>query len=291
MFSSARSVKSALLADPSHVAAGVPLGVVEDSVVDAGLAEHPRERLGDLLVARVERGVVAEEPEELGRLLADVLHLERQVARPAPALALRLPERVARGVDRLERALEERVHLAALDELAAHLVDHRDVLDPDWADLDAGHALHARPERLGLDRVAEDGLARLVQGRNVERRADPHRALGLFPEIEDEVARGERVAGGRRGAGRVALAALRARVEVRRGASGKGRRSSRSRPRPASRSAGGVELPCRPARRAAPRRPGPVSMCTAFVNGIEETKKSAATPCTHHVTKRAVSAA
>jgi hypothetical protein len=32
-------------------------------------------------------------------------------------------------------------------------------------------------------------------------------------------------------------------------------------------------------------------MCTAFVNGIEDTQKSATTPCTHQVAKRASSAA
>ena len=48
-------------------------------------------------------------------------------------------------------------------------------------------------------------------------------------------------------------------------------------------------LPARSSLAATPA--GPASMCTAFVNGIEETQKSANTPCTHHVTALADSAA
>ena len=48
-------------------------------------------------------------------------------------------------------------------------------------------------------------------------------------------------------------------------------------------------LPARSSFTATPA--GPASMCTAFVNGMEETQKSANTPCTHQVTARADSAA
>src|SRR6185369_8080280 len=120
--------------------------------------------------------VVAHEPEDLRRARADVLHLEVEVLRPAPALALRLAEGVSGGVDRLEGLLQLAVHVALLDEGAAHLVDDRDVLDPDRADLDTGHALHAGPEGLGLDR-AEDLRVLRELGADAERRPVSHRAL------------------------------------------------------------------------------------------------------------------
>jgi hypothetical protein len=56
-----------------------------------------------------------------------------RLLRPAGALSLGFPEGVPRGVDRLECPLELAVHLAPLDELAAHLVDHGHVLDADGA--------------------------------------------------------------------------------------------------------------------------------------------------------------
>ena len=69
---------------------------------------------------------------------------------------------------------------AIFDERAAHLVDDRHVLDPDRADLDAGHALHAGPERLRLDRA--DQLRVLGKRRfDAERGAVSHRALGHLP--------------------------------------------------------------------------------------------------------------
>src|SRR4029450_8946906 len=94
----------------------------------------------------------------LRRLLADVLDGEVEILGPAAALALGLAEGVARGVDRLQGLLELAVPLGPRAERAAHLIDDRDVLDPDRADLDAGHALHARPERLGLDRAEDLGM-------------------------------------------------------------------------------------------------------------------------------------
>ena len=51
-------------------------------------------------------------------------------------------------------------------------------------------------------------------GRDAERSAVAHRALGHLAKVEDEVARRERIAARGRGTGSVALAALRARIQV-----------------------------------------------------------------------------
>ena len=149
------------------------------------------------------------------------LTVELQVGRPASARSLPLAERVARARDRLQRRLQLRRQLALLDERAAQLVDDRRLLDPDRARLDARVALVARPHRLRPHAVASDdrGLrAPLARGQEAaEHAADallrPQR-VGLLAQLEDDVARGERLAGRVRGARLVALAALRAGVEL-----------------------------------------------------------------------------
>ena len=109
---------------------------------------------------RWERGsserVVADEPEDLDRLLAGVLDGEAELALSMGALAVGLAEGVAGPVDHLERRLQRRVHLALLDEPAAQVPDDRRLLDPDRADLDPGDALHARPGGLAADPVGTD---------------------------------------------------------------------------------------------------------------------------------------
>src|SRR5205085_5669597 len=147
----------------------------------------------------VERRVVADEPEQLRRLLADVLHVEAELARPARPLAFRLAERVAGLVDRLERRLQHWIELSDLDEAAAELVDDRHVLDPHGADLDARHALRARPDRLRADPLAYLRLQPFMGGE--------------LAQVEDDVSGRERIARGGRRARDMALAALRARVE------------------------------------------------------------------------------
>ena len=52
------------LARPPDVVAGVALAFVEDPEVDPGVVQDAGERLGDADVARVERGEVADEPED-----------------------------------------------------------------------------------------------------------------------------------------------------------------------------------------------------------------------------------
>src|SRR5438045_3355582 len=70
------------LARAPDVAAARPLRVEEDPEIDPGVLEDPGERLRGALVARVERRVVADEPEQLDRLLPRVLHLELELLRP-----------------------------------------------------------------------------------------------------------------------------------------------------------------------------------------------------------------
>ena len=57
-----------LLANPADIVAGVALAVVEDPEIDTGSVQQPGERLGDALGARIERRVVADEPEHVDRL-------------------------------------------------------------------------------------------------------------------------------------------------------------------------------------------------------------------------------
>src|SRR5205807_10099984 len=74
-----------LLTYAPHVVARVALAVVEDPEGDSGLVEKARQRTGDTLRARVERRVVADEPQHVDRLLAGVRNLELELPRPAAA--------------------------------------------------------------------------------------------------------------------------------------------------------------------------------------------------------------
>jgi hypothetical protein len=181
------------LADAPDVAATSPLRVEQDPEVNARLLQRPRERLRRQLAPRVERGVVADEPQELDRVAASVLDLESELARPASSLPPGPPERVAGRFDRLERRGESWIQLALLDERTPKLTDDRDVLDPDRADLDAGHALRARPHRFRRDPAADQRVVRARERRDAEPGPNPERSLRELPKIQDEVTRRERV--------------------------------------------------------------------------------------------------
>src|SRR6266550_4499097 len=207
-------VEETLLADSPDIATRVAFGVVQDPKVDASVTEHSGKGLRHELVARVERRVIPDEPEDLRRLLANVLHVKVELPRPARTLTAYFPERVACLIDGFQRPLERRIHLAAFDKPSAHLVDDRDVFDPYRADLDASHALHAGPERLRPDDVADDVLFRAVQRFEVQLVPNPECTLGDLAQVEDQIAGRKRIAGVRRGARSVALAALRAGIEL-----------------------------------------------------------------------------
>src|ERR671918_191682 len=171
------------LADAANVSTRVALAVIEDSEVDACVVEHLGERLRHLLIARIEGGVIADEPEMLGGRFANVLDVEGEIPGPAAAFPLRLSEGVSGRVDGLERLLELRVHVPLLDEAPAHVVDDRHVLDPDGADLDARHALHApTTARSGRRRpLLLTARRRSGPARRATRRATTPRSRGRWP--------------------------------------------------------------------------------------------------------------
>ena len=107
-----------LLADPADIVAGIRLPLVEDPEIDSGRLQQRREGLRDFLVARVERRIVADEPQHLHGLLARILDREWQRLGPGGPLALRFSERVAGLVDGLQGLLQQRVHVACFHELA-----------------------------------------------------------------------------------------------------------------------------------------------------------------------------
>src|SRR5205085_1541367 len=81
-------------------------------------------------------------------------------------------------------------------------------------DLDARHALHARPERLGTNGITQYAGRGVVQRGDSELAAQAESTLGDLAQVEDQITRGQRIPGIRRGTGGMALAALRARVEL-----------------------------------------------------------------------------
>ena len=125
-------------------------------------------------------------------------------------------------MDYLEGALEVAVELTLVDQAAAELVDDRCLLDAHWTGLDTRVALITGPDRLLAhaagpdDRVGVAGL-RLSHQERAQDAADPRVLLGaarLLVQLEDHIARRERLAGRVRGAGGVTAAALGARVEL-----------------------------------------------------------------------------
>ena len=146
------------------------------------------------------------------------------------------------------------VELALLDQAAAHLVDDRRLLDADRAGLDAGVALHARPDRLHAhavladDRDVEHPFAVAVAAASAcrarrRRRRSAWRALACSRSSRT-TSRGESGRPGRVGrAGLVALAALRAGVELEQVHGAEVARASRS---PRARSARSVGIAAQP---------------------------------------------
>ena len=146
----------ALFADAAHVVARRLLALVQQREVFACGLEEPRHRLADLLVARIEGGEVADEPQRRGGILADVLDAELERLRPLRALARVLAEAVAGVADLHDRVAQQGVHRALLDEMPAHAHDEGRMFDADRADLLAGAAGAAGPERLRRDDAADE---------------------------------------------------------------------------------------------------------------------------------------
>ena len=198
-----QGLEQPLLAHPAHVVAGVPLAFVEQAEIDSAGAEQPRDRPRDRLVARVVGGVVTDEPEMFGGHRPDVLDGEFERRRPAGAGLRALAEAVAAVGDGVEGVAQLPLHGAVFDQAAAHLHDHRRVFDPDRTDLHAGAAGATGPQRLGLEHRADERSAAIRAG-----------LRGAGAQVEDQVTRAERRAGGGRRACLVAAAALGAGVEI-----------------------------------------------------------------------------
>ena len=179
-------LEQALLADPAHVVAGIALTLVEQPKRDAGVVEDARDGPRRRLRALVEGREVADEPHVFDGLLARVRDLEIQPLGPAGAHARGLALRVALAAEVLQRLLQQWVHLALVDQAAAHVDDRQHVLDPDRTGLDARHARRARPQ----DLVGDQGLGAVAV------------VVQAIADVEDELPRGQRrTAGGRRAHG------------------------------------------------------------------------------------------
>ena len=162
-------------------------------------------------LARVEGGVVADEPEHVDRLLAGVLDLEVElVASSARACGARSPKElpdlwiVCSAVCRLAGSSPSSTSAPA------QLVDDRRLLDADRAGLDAGVALHAGPDRVGAHAVLADHRAasnapfagacpRISTPSTPPTPTSAHRRVRLLAQLEHHVARRQRPAGGQAG--------------------------------------------------------------------------------------------
>src|SRR5258708_27868461 len=194
------------LAHAPHVVAGIDFGLVQNAEVDAGALQQPRKGLGYLLIAGVERRVVADEPQQVDRLLARIFYGKGQTLGPRAALAFRLAKRVTELVDGLQGLLQQRIHLAALDELASHLNDDRHMLARDRTYCDTRHAGSTGPQRLGGHLA---GLAAVnIQVRIPWNEIALQGSVRMFPERQDQVSRRQRRASCTRRTGFMALAAL-----------------------------------------------------------------------------------
>ena len=160
-------------------------------------SQQPRQRERVALVARVEARVVADEPQHVDGLLAGVAHLERRArASSVRACAADSPNELPLVATASSTFCSPSSRSPCLDQAAPQQVDDRHVLDADRADLDAGHALHARPERVGARSAAPVPRCAARCRSSTRSRGDSGRP------------------GGRRRAGLVAAAAARAGVEV-----------------------------------------------------------------------------
>ena len=196
-----KCLEQPFLTGAAHVVAAVLLRLEEDAEIDVRRVKQGCDLARHRLHARIEGGVVADEPKDVDRLLARVLDLERQILDPACPHARRLAHRVADPLDIGERLLQPRLDAALVDEVAPHVEDFRHVLDVEWADLHAGPAGGAGPDRLFPDGVAEE--------RGVRRLFD-HRVA----KVGDQELRVERQAGGIGRASRLAASAFGARHQV-----------------------------------------------------------------------------
>ena len=196
-------LEDVLVADPARRVTGAALAGAEDREIHIRGLEHLGRGLRGLACPLVERRGTADPVEVLGSGVTGFEDLDPQVGRPVGALGLRLAPWVRGALD----VAEHRLGLgreARLDhhQVPAQVDDVVDVLDRDRAGLDARAARHAIPHALGRHRVRHERCVVVLLGEH--RISEPH----------DHELRGEDLAGGVRGAGVLAAAALGARERV-----------------------------------------------------------------------------
>ena len=186
-----------LVARAAGGVAGAALGLRQDGVLHAGGVQHLGDGLGGLLGVVVVRAGAADPEEVLGVVeVVDVLaphgHDDAVLADlvdPVGAGGGVLAPRVALGLEVLEQAgqLGREVRL---DEhlVAAHVDDVVDVLDVHGALLDAGAAVGAGPQDVGVD---DAGLALADQ-----RQGQQRRSLGRLLALDAGLLVGQQVRGG-----------------------------------------------------------------------------------------------
>src|SRR5213592_3974246 len=205
-----------LVAEAARGLAVAGLLLAEAGKVDARLREQAGEGLGGLLVAVVEGAGAADVVKVLGvRLVGDggyaepLRPVEALLGAEAPRVRLRL--HALEGARQLVREAGRLLH-----QVAAHVDDLVDVLDHHRARLLARPAHVARPQHLVRDDGPDDVLAHLGRlgavavGATADALLD-HLVLvrvEVVAQVEQELARGQRLPGGGRRALRGAPAAL-----------------------------------------------------------------------------------
>ena len=151
---SRQGFEHAFVANAAHVVACVALGFEQDAEIDARSPKQAGDVGRDLLSARIVGSKIADKPEYVDRLLERVLDRKAKILGPARALPRRLAEGIAVLLQIAERALKHRLDGAGLDHGAPHIDDLCHLFDMDRADVHAGAAGGARPQRLHRDGAA-----------------------------------------------------------------------------------------------------------------------------------------
>ena len=195
-------LKQKLVAEPAGRVASATFVRPQHGEVHAGLEQQLGDGAGDLLRATIERPGATDPPQDFKiGMVAGQRHVES--VRPRQALGLREAPRVALGLHLAHRVGGGASQRTLGGAIAAKLEQQPKRIDPHRAGGHAGTARGARPNGLGLNRIAVQCERLTVGGRL-------HKALQI---LHDRLGR-ERFAGGQRRAGIVTAPALHAGVEA-----------------------------------------------------------------------------